>query len=78
MKKPIVYTSATCPYCTMLIQFLDSRGIPYEERNVSYNRRYVAELAELGTLGVPTTVIEDQVIVGYQPQVILDAVGAKA
>ncbi|MFO7310561.1 MAG: glutaredoxin family protein [Bacillota bacterium] len=75
MKTPIVYTSSTCPYCTLLKQFLDSQGIAYEERNVSLNRRYMAELAELGTLGVPTTVIDGQVIVGYRPQAILDAVG---
>ncbi|HEY8496367.1 MAG TPA: glutaredoxin family protein [Limnochordales bacterium] len=76
MKTPIVYTSATCPYCTLLKQFLDSQGIAYEERNVSLNRQYVAELAKLGAMGVPTTVIDGRVIVGYQPQAILDAVGA--
>jgi len=76
MVKPIVYTTATCPYCVLLKQFLDSQGIPYEERNVSRERRYAAELASLGTLGVPTTVVGDQVIIGYQPQRILEAVGA--
>lgn len=76
MKTPIVYTSATCPYCTLLKRFLDSQGIAYEERNVSFNRQYVTELAELGTMGVPTTVIGGQVIVGYQPQAILNAMGA--
>ena len=75
MKKPIVYTTATCPYCVMLKQFLEDRGIPYEERNVSRDRRYAAELASLGTLGVPTTVVDGRVIIGYRPQVILEAVG---
>jgi len=75
LKKPIVYTTSTCPYCVMLKQFLEDQGIPYEERNVSYDRRYAAELASLGTLGVPTTVVDGQVIIGYQPQQILDAVG---
>src|SRR5690606_32653846 len=59
----------------MLKQFLEDQGIPYEERNVSYDRRYAAELASLGTLGVPTTVVDGQVIIGYQPQQALDAVG---
>ena len=76
MTKPIVYTTATCPYCTLLKQFLDNQGIPYEERNLSKDRRWAAELASLGALGVPTTVVGDQVIVGYQPQQILEAVGA--
>lgn len=72
-----VYTSATCPYCVMLKRFLDEKGLPYEERNISLDRRYIADLQELGINGVPVTVIDEQeVVIGYQPEEILALVGS--
>ncbi|MBO8142722.1 MAG: glutaredoxin family protein [Firmicutes bacterium] len=72
MRSVVVYTTDTCPYCTMLKDFLNSQEVPFEERNVSRNPRWVAELVELGSRGVPTTVIGgEEVVVGYQPQRIL-------
>lgn len=75
MTKLAVYTSSTCPYCVLLKQFLDSKGIEYEERNISVNRDYVHDLIRLGINGVPVTVVdEDEVIVGYNPDRIMQLV----
>ncbi len=70
MSEVIVYTTDTCPYCTLMIDFLQREGIPYEERNVTREPKYVSELVELGAAGVPTSVVNGQTVVGYQPQVI--------
>ncbi len=70
MSQVIVYTTDTCPYCTLMIDFLQREGIPYEERNVSKQPRYVQELVELGTAGVPTSVVNGQTVIGYQPDTI--------
>ena len=34
MTKATVYTTSTCPYCTMLTDYLKEQGIPFEEVNV--------------------------------------------
>jgi glutaredoxin 3 len=50
----------------MVKQFLSQKGIKYEERDVSRNRAYAEELVtNTGQMGVPVTVIDKQVIVGF-------------
>jgi len=62
----IVYTSPTCPYCTMVKEFLSQRGISFEERDVSRNSSYAQELvSNTGQMGVPVTIIDGQVVVGF-------------
>jgi glutaredoxin 3 len=62
----IVYTTPTCPYCKMVKDFLSQRGISFEERDVSRNSSYAQELANsTGQMGVPVTIIDGQVVVGF-------------
>ncbi|MDH4239563.1 MAG: PDZ domain-containing protein [Phycisphaerae bacterium] len=62
----IVYTSPTCPYCTMVKDFLSQRGISFEERDVSRDSSYAQELVRsTGQMGVPVTIINGQVVVGF-------------
>lgn len=62
----IVYTSPTCPYCTMVKQFLSQRGVSFEERDVSRNSSYAQELvSSTGQMGVPVTIIDGEVVVGF-------------
>jgi glutaredoxin 3 len=62
----IVYTSPTCPYCTMVKEFLSQRGISFEERDVSRDPSYAQELVNsTGQMGVPVTIIDGQVVVGF-------------
>ena len=62
----IVYTSPTCPYCTMVKEFLSQRGINFEERDVSRDPSYAQELvSSTGQMGVPVTIINGQIVVGF-------------
>jgi glutaredoxin 3 len=62
----IVYTSPTCPYCTMVKEFLSQRGISFEERDVSRDPSYAQELvSSTGQMGVPVTIINGQIVVGF-------------
>jgi glutaredoxin 3 len=62
----IVYTSPTCPYCTMVKEFLSQRGIGFQERDVSRDPSYAQELvSSTGQMGVPVTIIDGQVVVGF-------------
>lgn len=65
MKNVVVYTSSTCPYCTLAKDYLDSKGVQYEEKNISISREAREELMEKGHTGVPVVVIDSEEIVGF-------------
>ena len=70
-----IYTTSTCSYCHALMDWLDQKGIEYEEHNVG-DPAVNAEAVKL--LGheievVPTTVIGDKEIVGFKRPEILKA-----
>jgi len=73
--KPIIYTTPTCVYCHALLDWLDQKGISYEERSAlsldkddEIAKRFGYEFET-----VPTTVIGDLVIVGFNRRAILEA-----
>ena len=62
----IVYTSPTCPYCTMVKEFLSQKGVSFDERDVSRDPSYAQELMNsTGQMGVPVTIINGQIVVGF-------------
>lgn len=65
MSKVIVYTSNTCPYCTMAKDYLKDREIPFEEKNVQTDKEARNELMEKGYTGVPVICVDDEEIVGF-------------
>lgn len=67
MKKVIVYTSNTCPYCNSAKEYLNDKGVDYEERNISQNKEARIELTKRGIRSVPTIIIGDEVVVGFDP-----------
>lgn len=50
-----VYTSPTCVYCHALLDWLDERGIKYEE----------LDAAKAGFSSVPVTEIGDEIVLGF-------------
>ena len=53
-----IYKTTTCPYCKMEAEYLESRGIKFEEIYVDKDPKAVQEMiAESGQMGVPFTVI---------------------
>lgn len=61
-----LYTTPTCGYCRMVKQFLNQRDIPYREKDVSRDRQAAMEMVRrTGQQGVPVTIIDDEVIVGF-------------
>jgi len=62
----VVYSSPTCGYCRQLRQFLVQRGVEFTEWDVSVDASAAAEMIQkTGQRGVPVTIIDDQVIVGF-------------
>ncbi|GIP31886.1 glutaredoxin family protein [Paenibacillus sp. J2TS4] len=63
--KVVVYTSAHCPYCTQVKNYLTEKGIEFEERNISKDEKYAEELWNTGVRSVPLTIIGDEKILGF-------------
>lgn len=62
----IVYTTSTCPWCTLAKQYLDQKGVPYEEVDVSREPERIEELvAKSHQMGVPVLDVNGTIIVGF-------------
>lgn len=62
-----VYTTPTCAYCHALMDWLESKGIEYQEKDATKE-------ADIST--VPVTVIGEQRIVGFDRPAIKKALKA--
>lgn len=65
MKNVVVYTSSTCPYCTLAKNYLEEKGVSYTEKNVQTDKEARQELMNMGHMGVPVVVIDGEEIVGF-------------
>lgn len=72
MKNVVVYTSNTCPYCTLAKNYLDEKGVTYSEKNVQTDKTARQELMAMGHMGVPVVVIDGVEIVGFDKDKIDD------
>jgi len=61
-----VYSTPTCPYCKMAKEYLSSKGISYQDLDVSSNKEALEEMTKVsGQMGVPVVVIDGEPIVGF-------------
>jgi len=62
----VVYSTPTCSYCHQLKQYLAQRGVRFTERDLSVDPSAAAEMVQkTGQRGVPVTIIDDEVVVGF-------------
>jgi glutaredoxin-like YruB-family protein len=74
MKTVIIYTTTWCPFCNEAKNYLNSKGIPFEEKNVEIDLQAREEMIEKsGQLGVPVIDIDGKIIVGFSPEEIEEA-----
>ncbi len=73
MKNVVVYTSNTCPYCTLAKNYLEDKEVAYTEKNVQTDRAARQELMSMGHMGVPVIVIDGEEIVGFDKEKIDEA-----
>jgi glutaredoxin len=60
------YTEPGCAACVEAKNFLISRGIPFEERDIRANPDYLRILTDdLDSRTTPTFVVADKIIVGF-------------
>lgn len=71
-----IYTTPTCLWCKKTKEFLKSKKIKYTEIDVSEDETAAQEMVKKsGQMGVPVLDIDGKIIVGYDPEAILKAVG---
>jgi len=70
----VVYSTPSCPYCTMVKDFLKKKQIPFEDYDVSRDQRRAEEMIrKSGQMGVPVTDVNGRILVGYRPAEIENA-----
>ena len=72
-KNPVVkvYSTPTCPYCTMAKNFLREKGVKFADIDVSVNKVAAAEMVQKsGQMGVPVIDIDGKLIVGFNRDAI--------
>ncbi len=70
----IVYSTPSCPYCTMVKDFLKKQQVPFEDYDVSRDQRRAEEMVrKSGQMGVPVTDVNGRIFVGYRPSEIESA-----
>jgi len=73
-----VYTTPTCPYCTMAKNFLRENGVEFIEKNVANDRAAAVEMVEKsGQMGVPVLDINGEIIVGFNRDAIKKALNIR-
>jgi glutaredoxin 3 len=61
-----VYSTATCPYCLRLKEYLKDKNIAFENIDVGLNAEAREEMVtKSGQMGVPVVDIEGKIIVGF-------------
>ena len=61
----VIYTQPGCPPCGTAKEFLTKHEVPFEEKNIRENPEHIQTLQQLGSKSTPTTVIGDEVIIGF-------------
>jgi len=61
-----VYSTPTCPYCTMVKDYLKSKNVTFTDVDVASDQQAAMELVErTGQQGVPQTEINGSFVIGY-------------
>jgi glutaredoxin 3 len=76
MAQITVYTTEPCSFCVRVKQLLATRGVEYDEVNLSKDPEGRTELAErTGMLSFPQVVIGDELIGGFRETLEADRSG---
>ena len=75
-RKTIVYTQPGCPPCHRETTFLAHKGVEFEEKNIREDLDAMQEMFRLGSQATPTTVIDGEIIIGFDPKRISASLGS--
>ena len=71
-----IYSTPTCPYCTLAKEYFKEKGVEFEYIDVAADQKAANEMIEKsGQMGVPVIEIDGKVIVGFNKGEIEKALG---
>lgn len=71
-----VYSTQSCPYCTMVKNYLREKKVPYNDYDVGRDPIKANEMVrKSGQMGVPVVDINGRIIIGFNKQEIDRALG---
>ncbi len=66
MQEIKIYTTPTCPYCTMAKEYMKEKGVDFKEYNVAQDSEALNEMVQLtGLRTVPVITCRNDVMVGF-------------
>lgn len=72
MATVIIYTQDECVKCQAEKVWFEENSIPYEERNIRKNKKYMNEVVNLRAAATPVTIIRDnnkeEVVMGFDEE----------
>ena len=79
MKNVTIYSTPNCTYCKMTKDFLKEHNISYTEHDVAADAEQRAKMIEASEqMGVPVTIIDDNVIIGFDKGALTQILGIAA
>ena len=74
-KKIILYTTLTCTFCHMVKQLSKEEHVPFEEVDVSTNKKALGEMVrKSGQVSVPVLDVNGTIIVGFDREALKRAI----
>jgi glutaredoxin len=52
-------------FCHRVQEFLAQKGVSFEEKDITKDEKYVDELDEMGYASTPVTIIDGEVVLGF-------------
>jgi glutaredoxin len=71
----VLYTQGYCEFSEMVRLHLESRGQRYTEKDVDSDAGARQEMLDLGAAGTPVTVIDGEVVIGFDEESIDELLG---
>jgi glutaredoxin len=63
-------------FCERVKEFLSQRGVDFVDRDITKDEKAIAELDELGYMTTPVTVINGEVVIGFDLAKFEELLGA--
>ena len=74
-----IYTTPTCPYCTMAKDFLKEKGATFTEVDVAADPVAANDMVKKsGQMGVPVIEVDGHIVVGWNREALEDLMAPRS
>jgi glutaredoxin len=78
MSPVILYSQPGCSSCVVAKEYLAAQGVSFQEKDIRSDPEFLRELVEeLKSRTTPTLVVGEKILMGFDPDKFLDAIGSR-